>query len=235
LQQAIQSAMKIDKDILERYHKNQCTAEESDMVEAWLFSNDSGEVLDLPPSESKDIHKLEIWNDIATVLPHSEQPGQFESISALNPQPLKRKVKMAFWSGAIAASLVTAIFSTVIFQLMKTDLPETALVNIKNTSADEVRHLTSGDYTIAVGTNTSARIDNVTGVVDLNGSMLICPKKDVELSFRGSTRKITFIKGQTYILLKGKDGKDKILIVDKKNLMDLPPVLQKQITHEFNI
>ena len=227
--------MKIDKDILERYHRNECTAEESDMVEAWLFSSDSDEVLDLPATESKDLHKLEIWNDIATILPLTGQPEQFDNAPIPSSKPLKRKVKMAFWSGAIAASLVTAILSTVIFQLMKTDLPETASVNIKNTSADEVRHLTSGDYTIAVGTNTSARIDNVTGVVDLNGSMLICPKKDVELSFRGSTRKITFIKGQTYILLKGKDGKDKILIVDKKNLMDLPPVLQKQITHEFNI
>jgi len=227
--------MKIDKEILERYHRNECTAEESDMVEAWLFSSDSDEVLDLPATESKDLHKLEIWNDIATILPLIGQPEQFDHVPVPSPQPLKRKVKMAFWSGAIAASMVTAVLSTVIFQLMNKSPKETEFVNIKNTSPDEIRHLSSSSFTIAVGTNTSARIDNITGAVDLNGSMLICPKKDVELSFNGSNRKITFIKGQTYILLKGKDGKDKILIVDKKNLMDLPPVLQKQITHEFNI
>ena len=227
--------MKIDKEILERYHRNECTAEESDMVEAWLFSSDSAEVPDLPPTESLELHKLEIWKDIATVLPSEGELAQAATGTAASPEVIKRKMKTAFWSGAIAASLVTVILSTVVFRLVNKDAPHAELVNLKNSSSDEVRHLSSSNYTITVGTNTSARIDNITGVVDLNGSMLICPKKDVELSFIGSTKKMTFIKGQTYILLKGKDGKDKILIVDKKNLMDLPPVLQKQITHEFNI
>lgn len=233
--------MKIDKELLEKYHTHQCTAEESDAVEQWLFSADSEEALQLPASESKAEHKMEMWAEIAKVLPVAGQtPVPAEKILTsksvpLAQQPVKRKLKIAFWSGAVAASLITGIMITAIYRFNAPEPEATALVDVKNTSPEKVHHVTSSGYTIAVGTNTSARIDNLTGIVDLSGSMLICPKKDVELSFEGNTEKFLFKKGQTYILLKGKDGKDKILIVDRKNLMDLPPLLQKQITHEFNI
>lgn len=233
MQQAFTSAMKIDKELLEKYHTKQCTTEESDAVEEWLFSAESEETLHLPAAESKVLHKLEIWKEISTVLP---VPDQSVNVKPEHVLPVKRTLKMAFWSGAIAASLITGVVATVAYYLIaNTAAPLTELVDINNTSPEKVRHFTSSGYTIAVGTNTSARIDNLTGAVDLSGSILICPKKDVELSFESSKEKIMFKKGQTYILLKGKDGNDKILIVDKKNLMDLPPVLQKQIIHEFDI
>jgi len=235
LQQAFKTAMKIDKELLEKYHSKQCTAEESDAVEQWLFSGDSEEVLQLPAAECKAQHKLDIWKEIATVLPVEEKPAHSVSQLPAVATPLKRTLKTAFWSGAIAASLVTGIVATAAYKLLSDEYQAPELVNINNTSPQVIRHVSSGGYNITVGTNTFARIDNLTGAVDLSGSMLICPKKDVALSFNGSSKKVTFKKGQTYILLKGKDGADKILIVDKKNLMDLPPVLQKQIIHEFDI
>jgi hypothetical protein len=251
LQQAFKLAMKIDKELLEKYHRNQCTAEESDAVEEWLFSEDSEEVLQLPATELKSVHKLEMWDEIAKILPaatlgtsgHQTPPAIDNTSAELNTfsaqpkllRPAKRTLKMAFWSGAIAASLVTGILVTAVYRFNAKPASATEVVDVNNTSPEKVRHFTSSGYTIAIGTNTSARIDNLTGVVDLSGSILISPKKDVKLSFDGSAEKVLFKKGQTYILLKGKDGKDKILIVDRKNLMDLPPVLQKQITHEFNI
>lgn len=64
---------------------------------------------------------------------------------------------------------------------------------------------------------------------------MIHPKKDITLKFEGSQEQITFKAGQTYIILKGEDGNDKVIIVNEKNIMDLPPVLQKQITNEFKI
>lgn len=242
MQQAFKTAMKIDKELLEKYHSNQCTTEESAAVEEWLFSAESEEVLQLPLSECKAQHKLDIWKEIADVLPQREKPIQLvkEPMQLVKElpvpaKPVKRTLKMAFWSGAIAASLVTGIVATAAYQLLYKENPTPELVNINNTTPEVIHHVSSGGYNIAVGTNTSARIDNVTGAVDLSGSMLISPKKDMSLSFDGTSNKIKFKKGQTYILLKGKDGTDKILIVDKKNLMDLPPVLQKQIIHEFDI
>lgn len=244
---AMKLLMKIGKELLEKYHRNECTTEESDAVEAWLFSGDSDEALQLPLNESKAAHKAEMWTEIAKILPaHIPLHNVPQPAPILVPVPVsvsipaqvpaeKRIFKNTFWSGAIAASLIIGIVGIASYQLITVDLPVTALMNINNTSLENVRHIESSGYNISVGTNTSARIDNLTGAVDLSGSMLICPKKDISLSFEGSTEKIIFKKGQTYILLKGKDGKDKILIVSRQNLMDLPPVLQKQIMHEFNI
>lgn len=226
--------MKIGKELLEKYHRNECTTDESAAVEAWLFSGDSDEALQLPLNESKATHKAEMWTEIAKILPDHVPI----STPVSTPAPVtaeKRIFKNTFWSGAVAASLIIGIVGIASYQLIPADRPVTALMNINNTSLENVRHIEYSGYNISVGTNTSARIDNLTGAVDLSGSMLICPKKDISLSFEGSTEKIIFKKGQTYILLKGKDGKDKILIVSRQNLMDLPPVLQKQIMHEFNI
>ncbi|MCD0488397.1 hypothetical protein LPB86_09155 [Pedobacter sp. MC2016-14] len=211
--------MKIDKELLEKYHAQQCTAEEAEAVETWLYASDSEEMLQLPISESKVAHKMEMWQEITTVLPPVAKQNNYK----------------AFFTGAIAASLVLTMLATVIYQSVSSAGPDQELVEINNTSLEKILHLNSNGYTIAVGTNTSGKIDNNTGIVDLSGSILISPKKDIQLSFEGTSKKFLFKKGQTYILLKGKDGKDKILIVDTKNLMDLPPVLQKQIINEFDI
>lgn len=221
--------MKISKDLIEKYHRNECSSAEAEAVENWLFSADIDEALQLPLGENKASHKADIWNEISAILP--EDP-----ISSV-VVPIKKPVfRNSFWSGAIAASLVIGIIALAVYQL--TAHPEEQkeqLVSLTNTSSVNVKHIESTRYNLSVGTNTSASIDNLTGVVDLAGSILISPKKDLKLTFEGSTEKITLKKGQTYIILRGKNGRDKIIIVSEKNLMDLPPVLQKQITNEFNI
>ncbi|MNL38312.1 hypothetical protein D3C87_1605150 [compost metagenome] len=99
----------------------------------------------------------------------------------------------------------------------------------------EVRQVEASAYNISLGPNTSAKIDNNSGIVNLSGSLLISPKKDITLQFEGSEDNMVFKAGQTYIVLKGEDGNDKVIIINEKNIMDLPPVLQKQIINEFKI
>lgn len=217
--------MKINKDLIEKYHRNECSREESDAVEAWLYSSENDEALLLPLDESKSMHKAEIWKEISAILPEVEKPESVKSSFIRN----------SFWKGAAAASLLIGGISMVIYQLNGNTQEASPFVSINNTSSVNVRHIDDSGYHLSIGTNTSARIDNLTGIADLSGSMLICPKKDITLKFEGSIEPITFKKGQTYIILKGKDGQDKVIVVSEKNLMDLPPVLQKQIINEFNI
>ena len=99
----------------------------------------------------------------------------------------------------------------------------------------QLRQVEASAYHISVGPRTSARIDNVGGIIELSGSLLIQPKKDITLKFEGTHEEIRFKAGQTYIILKGADGNDKVIIVNEKNIMDLPPLLQKQISNEFKI
>lgn len=217
--------MKISPELIEKYHRNECSAEESEAVETWLFSGESDEALQLPMGEDKAEHKAVLWNEIEKVLP-----------SAL-PTPISTKnafYKNPFWSGAIAATLVIAILSVTGYYLTAVKTSDTPLV-VNNSSSMHVKHVDASAYQISVGTNTSTKINNTTGVIDLSGSLLISPKEDMELTFQGSSEKMIFKAGQTYILLKGEDGVDKIIVVNEKNIMDLPPVLQKQIINEFKI
>ncbi|WP_316752611.1 hypothetical protein [Pedobacter gandavensis] len=235
--------MNISKDLIEKYHSNQCSTEEREAVEDWLFSNHTDEGLQLPLGESKADHKAGIWKGIEDVFSQelNEEHEDKEYLAIAHPvetSGIKRvttKSTLHFWIGAVAATIVIGFTGLGIVQLQKNKRQaEPELVSVNNTSTINVHHLEVNDYTLAVGTNTSAKIDNLTGVVDLAGSILISPKKDMTLRFEGSPEKIIFKKDQTYIILKGKEGTDQI-IVSEKNLMDLPPVLQKQIINEFNI
>lgn len=219
--------MKVNKDLIEKYHRQECTEEEAEAVEQWLFSSESDEALQLPIGEEKSVHRQDIWKGIEEILP--EEP-------VVVSHPKKKRTVYAFWSGAAAASLVIGIFITGAYQWPRDNgSAKPQMISLNNTSSINVRHIERQEYNLSIGTNTSAKIDNMTGFVDLSGSMLISPKEDITLTFEGSTEKITFKKGQTYIILKGKDGNGKIIIVSENNLMDLPPVLQKQIINEFNI
>lgn len=216
--------MKIDKDLIERYHRQECSPEECEAVESWLFSADSEEALQLPLNESKAAHKAEIWTAIAATLPAGNQS--------------KKVFTPSFWSGAIAASIILATLTFGAYYFMggtQDQEYDDQVVSINNSSSISVRHVESNGYAISVGTNTSAHIDNLSGTVDLSGSMLIRPKKDIELKFKGNPDKTILKKGQTYIILKGKDGNDKIIVLSEKNIINLPPVLQKQIINEFDI
>lgn len=219
--------MKISKELIEKYHRNECTQEETDMVESWLFSGESDEALQLPLGENKAEHKTSIWNEIEKILPPE------------NTAPVlvkKSFLQGAFWKGAIAASMVICVIVIAFYRLKDAKSGrEVPFVMVKNTSSVNVKHIEANAYHISVGTNTSTKINNETGIIDVSGSLLIRPKRDIQLLFEGSLDKITFKAGQTYIILKGEDGNDKIIVVNEKNIMDLPPVLQKQIINEFQI
>lgn len=230
--------MNISKDLLEKYHSNQCSTEERDAVEEWLFSNHTEEGLQLPLGESRAAHKADIWKGIADILPE-EDLSEVKTSAANTPlaKPVIEKPvkKYSFWIGAVAATIVVGMSGLGVVQLQRNrQQTDPELVSVNNTSTVKVHHLEVKGYALAVGTSTSAKIDNLTGVVDLSGSIVISPKKDITLQFEGSPEKITFKKDQTYIILKSKEGKNQI-IVSEKNLMDLPPILQKQIINEFNI
>jgi hypothetical protein len=227
--------MKIDKNLIERYHRQECSAEEREAVESWLFSADSEEALQLPLSESKAAHKADIWAGIAEILPAGSKTDEIPEIQ--QPQPKRKILKASFWSGAVAASITIALltFGGYYYFSAPQEQEYDQFVSINNPSSVNVRHVESSGYAISVGTNTSAHIDGLSGTVDLSGSMLIRPKKDIELKFKGSPDKTILKKGQTYIILKGRDGNDKIIVLSEKNIINLPPVLQKQIINEFDI
>jgi len=214
--------MSVNKELLEKYHSGTCSAEEKQQVEAWLFNT---EVDDLKLSaKDKSIYKAEMWTEIETSLPQSEQ----HIISKSNVYFM--------WKGAIAASFFIAILGILsYFTFFKESKAINASLYLNNSSDVNVKHVNSAEYDVSVGPNTNAKINNLSGVIDLSGSILISPKEDVNLVFKGTTKKVTLKKAQTYIILKGENGTKGIIVISERNLLDLPPVMQKQITSQFGI
>lgn len=212
--------MPISKELLEKYHLNECTSEERAIVEAWLLSDDT-ETLELPEWEDKTVHKAEMWKEISTVLP---------------PAPAKNKYFFTEtrWKRAIAACILLPVLVVLVYRLVHYCSHESIPnVIVNNTSSLKVQFVDSRHYNLTVGPKTQANIN--CSVIDFSGSLLISPKEDIELSFKGHSEKISFKRGQTYIVLNSRLQYQKIIVISQKNLMDMPPVLQKQIIHEFNI
>jgi hypothetical protein len=218
--------MAVNQELLERYHSNHCTAEERKLVEEWLFSAEVEDLDPLPLGINKSDLKERIWEDI-----------NGNSIKEPVPVALKTRSNTYFmFKGAIAASLLIALFGAVGYWLTRgTSFNEKDFISLNNSSTQEVKHINSNGYNVAIGPNTVAKINNLAGVIDLSGSLLISPKKDIDLLFEGTKKKVTLKKGQTYIILKNKAGDEGIIVVSERNLMDLPPVMQKQITTQFDI
>lgn len=218
--------MAINQELLERYHSNLCTPEERKLVEEWLFSAEVDDLAPLPPAINKSDLKRSIWEGIDA-----------DFIKEPASTTLKTRSNTYFmFKGAIAASLFIALIGTVGYWLTRgTSFYEKDFISLNNASTQEVKHINSNGYSVAIGPNTVAKINNVAGVIDLSGSLLISPKKDVDLLFEGTKKKVTLKKGQTYIILKNKAGAEGIIVVSERNLMDLPPVMQKQITTQFDI
>ena len=211
--------MSVSKELLERYHLDACSAEECKQIEEWLFNNEVDK-LELPAAIDKKIHKEAMWSEIQSVLP---------------PDPQVKKIRSNnyyVWKGAIAASLLFAVAGSLAYFLF----PEKAeFVNLNNSSAAEVRQVSSTGYSVSISPNTVASINDELHVIDLKGCILLSSKKDVELLFKGTDQKIKFKKGETYIIFKNIDNPKDIIMVNKQNLFDLPPVMQRQITTHFDI
>jgi len=216
--------MNINSELLERYHLNTCTAEERRLVEAWLFNTEVDELDATGLVEDKSVIQKAIWQEIETALPQAVK------------QLPKRSNTYFMWKGAIAASLFIALAGLVsYFVLADKTNGQNDFLALNNPSALHVKYIDATGYHVAIGPNTIAKINNSDGMIDLTGSMLISPKKDVDLVFEGTNKKVTLLKGQTYIILKNKTGVKSIIVISERNLMDLPPVIQKQLSAQFDI
>lgn len=193
--------MKVDKELIERYHKQECTPEEMLAVEQWLLSDTSDEEL---PAE---LHLLEqeMWQDIAP---------------ARKPFPFMRVA-------AAAAVLLAMVFTGLrFFHHLDVERP----VAVNNQSV-HIKYISAADYNMSVAPNSTAMLNRELGTMHFTGSLMLKPKEDMQLSLDNGRQKLDFKAGQTYILV----NNGEVVVVNERNLMDMPPVLQQRISAEFKI
>lgn len=216
--------MSISQEIIEKYHLNICTPEERKQVEEWLFNSETDILDEFTSPLDKNKLKTEIWAEIERFLPEDKKALKIRNNSYF------------MWKGAIAASFFIAIVTAILFCFFSAESKHLITsVSLTNSSTVDIKHVNAKDYDISVGPNTIANINNLSGVIDLSGSILISPKENVDLIFKGTKKKVTLKSGQTYIILKDGGDANGIIVVSERNLLDLPPALQKQITTQFDI
>lgn len=216
--------MKVNANLIEKYHDNQCTPEERKAVEDWLLNSEVGE-LEFHNEKDKQIVKADIWNGLEAVLPEEETVKTVSLKSA----------SFYMWKGAIAASLVIGLLSFALYYFNHNEQTTVEFVAFHNKSSLKVNHISSREYNLAVGPGTFAEVNEDNGIIDLSGSILISPKKDIDLNFGGTKNKVSLKKGQSYIILNYKTGGQGLIVLNEKNLIHLPPVMQKKLTYEFGI
>lgn len=215
--------MNINDKLIEKYHLNTCTPEERREVEEWLFNEDVEDLDSAILELNKEKLKHEMWQEIVAVMPPIAQPF-----------PIKTKMYF-MWKGAIAATLLIIGLGGLSYLLFKQNsIHSTQSISFINTSNHLVKHIDEKEFSASVGPNTIAKINGENGVIDLTGSILISPKHDIKI-LQDAHQPTILKKGQTYIILKNTHGKDGVIVISENNLLDMPPVMQQQITTQFGI
>lgn len=228
--------MKIDKDLIEKYHQNLCSEKERLAVEEWLLNDEADEEVLLPQGNNKLEHKDEMWKAISI-----ECVPQMEEVKSVS---LNSKSKVFSYFIRIAAVIVLGLFiSFFLFKFYSSDNNVVASKSVQ-TGSENIKTKTL-EIILAPQShaNISESSNRQSGSIEFCGSIMINPKEDFELTFNGDCSKhayagetISLKKGQKYIAVNYSfNSESDLIIVNEQNLINLPPVLQREIMEKFNI
>ncbi len=227
--------MKVDKELIEKYHQNLCSEQERRLVEDWLFNDEAEEVLSLPIAEHQ-IHKDEIWAGISRDIPALAEPKVFKLSDYFSP----------FIKTAVAASLIIGVLSSLTLWWMHNNVWDQP-VNVANTGKFQNEKVQTSGLNIVLAPQSRANISSSayhqSGNIDFCGTILINPKEDFELTLKANcadpnrgTEKIKLKKGQNYYAVNYRfNASNELIIVNEENLINLPPVLQRELIEKFKI
>ena len=210
-----------------------CSADEKKAVEDWLFSDESTEELALPAGEDKRAIQHEMWAEIASVLPDKGQ----------NAMPLQRQTHVwPLWHQIAASAAVFILVGSGWYFLGYTSSQD--IIKLNNTSETVNKNVHANDFTISVGPRSNVEINSETGVIDFCGAMMINPKEDIEFTIQGTCEnptdnkeKVIFKKGLNYFALNysSNANSNEVIVLEQGAVMSLPPLVMKQLLHQFDI
>lgn len=225
--------MEVTKRLIEKYHLDLCSREERKAVEEWLMSD----VLDTEINPELEFHensdKAEIWNGISEILP----PKQAEV----------KKHRLWHYASPIFMGIAASTIGIVIGLFLWNRISQYQPTIARTTENSSNKMIQTAALNITLGQKSKADIHSSAltpdGNINFCGAILIHSKKDVELTLNGTcanpingTETISFKKGQTYIAVNYNfKNENELIIVDERNISNLPPILQKEILKQFNI
>lgn len=224
--------MKVNKELIEKYHQGICTAEEVEAVERWLLDDGPDEELVLPVGKSYDQLENEIWAGIKPVDQKLDQPAPVEKSWRIQP----------LWRVAAAAMAIFVLSFAIYGVISKPQKNDIVVLN--NSSKTNNKDLSDARFNISLAPQSNIEIHNKTGQMDFCGAVLIQAKEDLELTIQGTCsndqepmEKMTLKKGQNYIALNygNQEDNQEVIILEEGSMMGLPPIMKRQIMQQFNI
>jgi hypothetical protein len=224
--------MEVTQRLIEKYHLDLCSSEERKAVEAWLMSDEFETEIN-PELEFQELSdKEEMWNSISEILP--AKPSQTKTVRLLD------YLSNPAWI-AVAASVAALVVGLFLWNRSPQHLQTAAIESRSN------KIIQTAALNITLGQKSKANVQPSSltpdGHIHFCGAILIQSKKDVELTLNGTcenplntSETISFKKGQTYIAVNYNfKNENELIIVDERNISNLPPILQKEILKQFNI
>ncbi len=227
-------SMKVSKELIEKYHRGECSEEERSLVEEWLFEDHFTEELRLPPGEDKKAHGEQIWRGISPVL-RERRTGRL--LSPLFPLTGIR-------TGIAAAVLALVAAGLFIWAPTGSDNSRNPIIEANNISEIDKRDIDSDLYTLSLGPKSNVRIDQDREVMQLCGSLSFVPTENVTLRIVGecprgeSPQTVMRLKGgASYIAFSYRDDTEttELIVVEQNQLNTLPVLIQKQLITLFKI
>jgi hypothetical protein len=208
--------MKISKALIEKYHNGTCTKAEVEFVEAWLLHDEFDEE-ELPISIDKTADGKKIWQNIVSEID--------------KPQKQQNKLKLI---AKIAASVLIVLTAGLSYYFLFAQQGEKQLVVFNNNSRTELKNIDHNSCFITMAPKSTGKIDLKAGLFNFCGNLLLSPKNDIEISFNGK-EKVKLKNGQTYIILSNECPSGNPIIVNEKDILNLPPLIQRQLVSQFSI
>lgn len=222
--------MQITRELLERYHRGECSRDEKQAVESWLEGDDfdderelalplnaparSTEEQILSSSTPDEAIRVEIWSRLS----------EFIKGNAGKPIPALWSWRSGF-KMAFAASVLVVISAIAVIRYSRQQQPAT--------SPGEA--MLTEDFVVERSSGTRAFIQP--GRIDFCGLMRIEARHDVQvvlnsICFEGHDREtVALRKGETYLAFKHDFAKEnELLVVNQRALDDLPLVVRRQLT-----
>lgn len=221
--------MKINKELIDRYLQNACTAREREIVESWLASS-AAEDTALTGDELENMSK-HIWASLENYLPGCREP-----------------IRLRWWNGlprlAAAACLLAGMIGLSFFFVYKNADTPIALSSygMQDGLKGAVRQIS---FSLQPNSSVNGSISRYQGYLNFTGSlkMISGAGSDLQIDFgvgentNQLSRKAIIEEGQMYYvgLLKQADVPDEILILNREQLEDVPPRIKIMAFDSYDI
>ena len=230
--------IEVTPELIALYHEGKCTSEENEAVVDWLLDPETADELHLPDSESEAVHKTRIWRGISKGMKTSVIPlHRFGTLYWLSTPYFKVAcaacIILMIAAFSLARNYVNLADSAVTFDNLGSD--STKMGNISNLSLILSPKSRAQTSTSLWGNATQIRFCGSLEVTNNSGH-------DMELVFRSDCKntgytllKVMVAKGKSYLAMHYHLNTDEIIVVDKANMLNLPPFLVTQFIKDFKL